>query len=75
VSKRASATLPMLKRCSFCGRPIPVATGLMIVKNDGHIFWTCSSKCRKHMFKLRRDPRKLKWTEKYAKGGIRVKKK
>jgi large subunit ribosomal protein L24e len=47
----------------------------MIVKNDGHIFWTCSSKCRKHMFKLRRDPRKLKWTEKYAKGGIKVKKK
>jgi large subunit ribosomal protein L24e len=69
MSKHASAPLPMLKRCSFCGRPIPLATGLMIVKNDG------SSKCRKHMFKLRRDPRKLKWTEKYAKGGIRVKKK
>jgi len=29
---------------------------------------------RKNMRELKRDPRKLKWTNKYVKGGIRVKK-
>lgn len=47
----------------------------MHVKNDGRILWTCSDKCKKNMFVLRRDPRKLKWTEKYVKGGAQVKKK
>ena len=46
----------------------------MLVKNDGQIQWTCSSKCKKNLRVLKRDPRKLKWTAKYAKGGLRVKK-
>nr|AIF21425.1 hypothetical protein [uncultured marine thaumarchaeote SAT1000_04_F07] len=28
----------------------------------------------KNLLVLKRDPRKLKWTEKYVKGGIKVKK-
>ena len=32
------------------------------------------SKCKKNLLVLKRDPRKLKWTKKYVKGGIKVKK-
>ena len=45
----------------------------MLVKNDGTIQWTCSNKCRKNLRILKRDPRKFKWTRKYVKGGVRVK--
>jgi len=57
--------------CSFCGKPLKPGTGMMYVKDDGTIYFFCSSKCRKNMLKLKRDPRKLKWTKKYVKGGIR----
>ena len=43
-------------------------------KNDGTVLWFCSAKCKKNMLELKRDPRKLKWTKKYVKGGIKVKK-
>lgn len=56
-----------VKKCSFCGREILPGTGIMYVKNDGTAFWFCSSKCRKNMLELKRDPRKLKWTLKYGK--------
>lgn len=62
-----------IKNCSFCNRKIEPGTGTMLIKNDGSIIHFCSDKCRKNMLKLRRDPRKLKWTEKYVKGGIKVK--
>ncbi|RLI66586.1 MAG: 50S ribosomal protein L24e [Candidatus Asgardarchaeum californiense] len=53
--------------CSYCGKKIEHGTGLMYVKNDGSILYFCSSKCRKNMLKLSRDPRKFKWTLKYVK--------
>ncbi len=43
----------------------------MLAKNDGTVMWFCSSKCRKNMTELKRDPRKFKWTKRYVKGGIR----
>lgn len=46
----------------------------MFVKNDGTIQWTCSAKCKKNLRVLKRDPRKMKWTSKHVKGGIKVKK-
>ncbi len=55
-------------RCSFCGRVIQPGTGMIYVKTDGTILRFCSSKCRKNMLKLGRDPKKIKWTEKYSKG-------
>jgi len=58
--------LPKMHSCSFCGRKFPHGTGMMFVKNDGTIYWLCSSKCRKNMLKLGRDARKLKWTERHA---------
>ncbi len=57
-----------LLECSFCGRKIEIGTGKMYVKTDGTIYYFCSSKCEKNMIKLKRQPRKLKWTLKYEKG-------
>jgi len=34
-----------------------------MIKNDGSINYYCSSKCRKNALKLKRDKKKLKWTE------------
>jgi large subunit ribosomal protein L24e len=59
--------VPRPRKCSFCGQEFPPGTGIMYVKNDGSIFWFCSSKCRKNSLKLRRDPRKLKWTAYFGK--------
>ena len=52
--------------CSFCGREIEVGTGKMYVRRDGKVFYFCSGKCEKNMLKLKRNPRKLKWTRKYS---------
>lgn len=54
-----------LKKCSFCGGDVPLGDGMMLVFNDGSVQWYCSSKCRKNARKLRRDARKLKWTQHY----------
>ncbi|MCP8304327.1 MAG: 50S ribosomal protein L24e [archaeon] len=56
------------KKCNFCGRDVPLGRGTMLVKKDGAIHWYCSSKCRKNAIRLKRDPRKLKWTAHYKKG-------
>ena len=59
------------KQCSFCDGPVARGSGRMLAKNDGTVMWFCSSKCRKNMTELKRDPRKFKWTKRYVKGGIR----
>lgn len=69
-----SKTAMSLRNCSFCGRHITTGHGIMLIRNDGQIQWTCSSKCKKNMRVLKRDPRKLKWTARYVKGGLHVKK-
>ncbi len=61
------------KPCSFCGNQIKPGHGRVFVKNDGSMLYICSSKCWKNMFILKRDPRRLKWTRRYVKGGIKVK--
>ena len=70
MSKAAAS----LRNCFFCGKHITTGHGVMLVKNDGAVQWTCSSKCKKNLRVLKRDPRKMKWTEKYVKGGLRTKK-
>jgi large subunit ribosomal protein L24e len=52
--------------CSFCGEEIEVGTGKMYVRRDGRVFYFCSGKCEKNMLKLKRNPRKLKWTKRYS---------
>ena len=64
----------LVKPCSFCDLPVAKGTGTMLVKNDGTVLWFCSAKCKKNMLALKRDPRKFKLTNKYVKGGIKVKK-
>lgn len=59
--------MPVSKQCSFCGNEFPSGSGLMYVKNDGSILWFCSGKCRKNSLKLKRDARKLKWTNYFGK--------
>lgn len=55
-------------KCSFCGRKILTGTEKMFVKKDGKVLHFCSKKCEKNMLKLKRKPRKLKWTGFYEKG-------
>ena len=52
--------------CSFCGNEIEPGTGKMYVKKDATIFYFCSNKCQKNMLKLKRVPRRVKWTKRYA---------
>jgi len=53
--------------CSFCGSEIEPGTGKIYVRKDGTIYHFCSSKCQKNMLKLKRTPRKIKWTRYYKK--------
>jgi large subunit ribosomal protein L24e len=50
-------------KCSFCGNEIEKGTGKMLAKNDGKIFYFCSSRCEKNLFKLSRTARNIKWTQ------------
>jgi large subunit ribosomal protein L24e len=54
-------------KCSFCKSEIELGTGKMFVKNDGRIFYFCSSKCSKNMLKLGRESKKVKWIRKKKK--------
>jgi len=51
-----------MAKCSFCDIEIRKSTGKMLVKNSGKIFFFCTNKCEKNMFKLKRKPIKTKWT-------------
>lgn len=52
-------------KCTFCGKDYPPHIGVHIISNNGTINFYCSSKCRKNALKLKRDNKKLKWTEAY----------
>ena len=56
--------------CNFSGEEFEPGTGIMFVKRDGTVFWFKAPKPRKTHLKLRRNPRKVKWTRHYVKGGI-----
>jgi large subunit ribosomal protein L24e len=58
----------MAKKCTFCGNDIEPGTGTMYAKKDGTIYHFCSSKCRKNLLKLKRDPKHVRWTKFYRKG-------
>ena len=52
-------------KCVFCGNDEASFKGVHYIKNDGSVNYLCSSKCRKNYVILKRDRRKLKWTEFY----------
>jgi large subunit ribosomal protein L24e len=51
-------------KCSFCNNVIEKGKGTIFVRKDGKLFEFCSSKCEKNLLKLRRNPLKVKWTNK-----------
>ena len=54
-------------KCSFCGKNIEKGTGKIYVKSSGKIINFCSTKCEKNLLKLKRKPRKIRWTEMFRK--------
>lgn len=48
-------------RCSFCNTEIKQNKVLMYFYANGKTLVFCSSKCKKYMLKLKKDPKKLKW--------------
>lgn len=63
-----------MAKCAFSGKEIPKGKGKMYVKDNGTVLWFYSSKCEKNMLKLKRDPRKFKWTQFFQKGSQTQKK-
>lgn len=62
-------------KCTFCGKEIDKGTGKIFVKDDGRIINFCSTKCEKNMFKLKRKPAKVRWTETFHKMRVMTAKK
>jgi large subunit ribosomal protein L24e len=52
-------------KCIYCGREEEPVRGIHLMGNDGSVNYFCSSKCRKNSLKLKRDKKKIKWTEAY----------
>lgn len=52
-----------MTKCSFCGKDEEYFKGINLIKNDGSVVYFCSSKCRVNALKLKRDKRKVRWTE------------
>ena len=50
-------------KCIFCGKEENSFKGIHLIKNDGSVNYFCSSKCRINALKLKRDKRKVRWTE------------
>jgi len=50
-------------KCSFCGKVIKSGTGKMFARNDGTVFYWCSSKCEKN-YDLGRESKQRKWSRK-----------
>lgn len=50
--------------CSFCNNEISKGTGEIYVLRDGTTLNFCSSKCKANQVGLRREGRRMKWTNK-----------
>lgn len=59
-------------KCSFCGTEASQYIGLHLIRNDGTIAYFCSSKCRKNALKLKRDRKRVKWTNFYSTEKIKI---
>jgi len=63
-----------MAECSFCGKELGEGTGKIYVKKDGTVLFFCSRKCEVNMIKLKRNPRKTKWTAEHISHKSRPKK-
>ena len=50
-------------KCTFCGKEQHEHMGIHLIKNDGTINYFCSAKCKVNATKLKRDKRKIRWTD------------
>jgi large subunit ribosomal protein L24e len=57
--------MPKTRKCSYCGKEIQPGRGMLFVQRAGSVLYFCSNKCKKSQLVLKRDPKKLKWTERY----------
>lgn len=55
------------RKCSFCGDEIEPGTGKIYAKRDGTVLYFCKMKCQKNMLKLKRIPRRVRWSKHYSK--------
>ncbi|MBS3064321.1 MAG: 50S ribosomal protein L24e [DPANN group archaeon] len=51
-----------MPKCSYCNKEFDRASGVMLIQNTGKILWFHSRKCEKYMLKIKRNPKRLKWT-------------
>ncbi|CAD7968028.1 unnamed protein product [Amoebophrya sp. A120] len=51
-----------IEKCWYCSCNVYPGHGTMFVRNDCKTFRFCSGKCHAH-FKMRHNPKKLKWTK------------
>mgnify|MGYP001566958123 CR=1 FL=1 len=52
-----------MTKCTFCGKDERPFRGVHLIRNIGVVSYFCSSKCRKNSEKLKRDKRRVRWTE------------
>lgn len=53
-------------KCVFCSKSQEPGKGIIFVYSDNRVIYFCSSKCRRN-FKLKRDPKKIKWSRQIEK--------
>jgi large subunit ribosomal protein L24e len=46
----------------------------MYIKKDGTFFYFCSGKCQKNSLKLKRVPRRTRWTRRYPRKTVKAEK-
>lgn len=49
-------------KCSFSGKDIPLGKGVVYFTSNGKMYSFYSSKSKKNMLKLNRDPKTMKWS-------------